>query len=194
MPCCGPSTDGVGSRARLGCSCSRQEPVIAIPMVRPRRLRRCRGWRLARCRRPAPKCRAVPEGPPPPWAEALREDRFREAERAFQALPAEAQQGGGAALCLGEVAARAGPGAGGASAAHGLEQSLPALGPQLSELRSRLLLAAGPPADAAKLLEQRGRRAVAGQRLARLARSRRRRARVQGGRAGPGRPRQRAVA
>ncbi|HEY6081139.1 MAG TPA: transglycosylase SLT domain-containing protein [Polyangiaceae bacterium] len=99
---------------------------------------------------------SVPEGPPPPWADALREDRFREAERAFLALPAEAQQGAELRFAWARSRLELGQAQAALSLLTGLEQSLPALGPQLSELRSRLTLAAGSPAAAAPLLEQRG--------------------------------------
>ncbi|HXK16851.1 MAG TPA: hypothetical protein VNG33_03520, partial [Polyangiaceae bacterium] len=99
---------------------------------------------------------AVPEAPPPPWAEALRGQRYPEAERAFQALPSDAQHGAEVRFAWARTRLELGQAATALPLLAGLEQSLPVLSPQVAELRAQLLLAAGPPAEAAKLLEARG--------------------------------------
>ena len=99
---------------------------------------------------------AAPEPPPPPWAEALRGQRYREAERAFQALPDDAQHSAEVRFAWARTRLELGQAATALPLLAGLEQSLPALGSQVEDLRSRLLLAAGPPADAAQRLEARG--------------------------------------
>jgi soluble lytic murein transglycosylase len=98
----------------------------------------------------------VPLPPPPPWAEALRADRFEEAERAFQALPADAQHSAEVRFAWARARVELGQAAAGLSLLTGLEQSLPVLASQIEALRARLLLLAGPPIEAAKLLEARG--------------------------------------
>lgn len=106
---------------------------------------------------------AEPEAPPPPWAEALRGQRYKEAERAFQALPSDAQHGAEVRFAWARTRLELGQAAAALPLLAGLPQSLPALGNQVEELRGQLLLAAGPPAEAAKLLEARGdARALAG--------------------------------
>ncbi len=102
------------------------------------------------------KAKPEPELPPPPWADALREDRFREAERAFTALPPEAQQSAELRFAWASSRLELGQATSALPLLTGLDQSLPVLASQLSDLRSRLTLAAGPPAAAAPLLEQRG--------------------------------------
>ncbi|MDF3066220.1 MAG: exported transglycosylase [Polyangiaceae bacterium] len=97
-----------------------------------------------------------PEAPPPPWAEALRGQRYKEADRAFQALPADAQQGAEVRFAWARTRLELGQAAAAIPLLAGLDSSLPALASQLSDLRSQVLLAAGPAADAAKLLESRG--------------------------------------
>jgi soluble lytic murein transglycosylase len=99
---------------------------------------------------------APPSEPPPPWAEALRGQRYQEADRAFQALPPDAQHSAEVrfAWARTRLELRQAPTA--LPLLAGLEQSLPVLAPQVVELRGQLLLAAGPPAEAAKLLEARG--------------------------------------
>jgi soluble lytic murein transglycosylase len=99
---------------------------------------------------------AAPEPPPPPWAEALRGQRYKEAERAFQALPSEAQHGAEVRFAWARTRLELGQAATALPLLSGLEQSLPALSSQVEELRGQILLAAGPAADAAKLLEARG--------------------------------------
>lgn len=99
---------------------------------------------------------AVPLPPPPPWAEALRGDRFAEADRAFQALPADAQHSAEVRFAWARARLELGQAAAALPLLAGLEQSLPALAKQVEDLRARLLLAAGPPGDAARLLEARG--------------------------------------
>ncbi|RYZ10026.1 MAG: tetratricopeptide repeat protein [Myxococcales bacterium] len=96
-----------------------------------------------------------PEPPPPPWAEALRGQRYKEADRAFQALPADAQQGAEVRFAWARTRLELGQAAAAIPLLAGLDQSLPALGSQVSELRAEVLLAAGPAAEAAKLLESR---------------------------------------
>ena len=98
---------------------------------------------------------AQPEIPPPPWAEALRTERYREAERAFLALPKEAQQSAEVRFAWARARLELGQPAAALPLLSGLEQSLPALAQQVQELRAQVLLAAGPAAEAAKLLEQR---------------------------------------
>lgn len=99
---------------------------------------------------------AAPEAPPSPWADALRVDRYDEAERAFQALPLDAQRSAEVRFAWARTRLELGQAEAARPLLAGLEQSLPALGPQVAELRARLELAAGPRADAAQLLEQRG--------------------------------------
>ena len=97
-----------------------------------------------------------PAEPPPPWAEALRGQRYKEAERAFQALPADAQHSAEVRFAWARTRLELGQAPSALPLLAGLEQSLPVLAPQVGELRGQVLLAAGPPADAAKLLEARG--------------------------------------
>lgn len=97
-----------------------------------------------------------PEAPPPPWAEALRGQRYKEADRAFQALPADAQHGAEVRFAWARARLELGQAAAALPLLTGLEQSLPALASQIQDLRGQVLLAAGPPAEAAQLLEARG--------------------------------------
>ncbi|HYQ17795.1 MAG TPA: hypothetical protein VEQ58_18605, partial [Polyangiaceae bacterium] len=97
-----------------------------------------------------------PEPPPPPWAEALRAQRYKEADRAFQALPEDAQHGAEVRFAWARARLELGQAPTALPLLAGLEQSLPALSAQVEELRAQVLLAAGPPAEAAKLLEARG--------------------------------------
>lgn len=94
--------------------------------------------------------------PPPPWAEALRAERYAEAERAFAALPSDAQRGAEVRFAWARARLELGQGAAALPLLTGLEQSLPTLSTQVSDLRAQALLAAGPAAEAAKLLEARG--------------------------------------
>jgi soluble lytic murein transglycosylase len=98
----------------------------------------------------------LPQAPPPPWAEALRAQRYKDAERAFQALPADAQHGAEVRFAWARTRLELGQAAGALPLLAGLEESLPAIAPQVQELRGQVLLAAGPAAEAAKLLEARG--------------------------------------
>lgn len=109
---------------------------------------------LARSAAARPSSEALP--PPPPWAEALRGDRFAEADRAFQALPPDAQHSAEVRFAWARARLELGQAAAALPLLAGLEQSLPALAKQVEDLRARLLLAAGPAGDAAKLLEARG--------------------------------------
>lgn len=97
-----------------------------------------------------------PEAPPPPWAEALRAQRYRDADRAFQALPSDAQQSAEVRFAWARTRLELGQAPAALPLLAGLEQSLPALASQVTELRGQALLAAGPAAEAAKLLESRG--------------------------------------
>jgi soluble lytic murein transglycosylase len=97
-----------------------------------------------------------PEPPPPPWAEALRAERYQEAERAFQALPEAAQHGAELRFAWARTRLELGQATAALPLLTDLERSLPALSAEVEELRARVLLAAGPKADAAKLLEARG--------------------------------------
>jgi soluble lytic murein transglycosylase len=99
---------------------------------------------------------APPLEPPPPWAEALRGQRYQEAERAFTALPSDAQHSAEVRFAWARTKLELGQAAAALPLLAGLEQSLPALANQVAELRAELLLAAGPPAEAAKILEARG--------------------------------------
>src|SRR5882724_10130270 len=98
----------------------------------------------------------LPESPPPPWAEALRGQRYPEAERAFQALPSDAQHGAEVRFAWARTRLELGQATTALPLLNGLEQSLPVLSPQVEDLRGQILLAAGPPVDAAKMLEARG--------------------------------------
>ncbi len=97
-----------------------------------------------------------PEAPPPPWAEALRGQRYKDADRAFQALPVDAQHGAEVRFAWARTRLELGQAAAAVPLLAGLEQSLPALSQQVSDLRGQVLLSAGPAADAAQLLEARG--------------------------------------
>ena len=97
-----------------------------------------------------------PEAPPPPWAEALRGQRYKEAERAFAALPPDAQHGAEVRFAWARTRLELGQAVSALPLLAGLEQSLPALSGQVQDLRGQVLLAAGPPAEAAQLLESRG--------------------------------------
>jgi soluble lytic murein transglycosylase len=97
-----------------------------------------------------------PEPPPPPWAEALRAERYQEAERAFQALPEAARQSAEVRFAWARARLELGEAATALPLLTDLERSLPALAGEVEQLRSQVLLAAGPKADAAKLLEARG--------------------------------------
>lgn len=98
----------------------------------------------------------APEAPPPPWAEALRGQRYKEAERAFAALPADAQHNAEVRFAWARTRLELGQAASALPLLAGLEQTLPALSSQVQDLRGQVLLAAGPPAEAAALLELRG--------------------------------------
>lgn len=97
-----------------------------------------------------------PQAPPPPWAEALRAERYADAERAFTALPEAARQSAEVRFAWARARLELGRAQEALPLLAGLEQSLPALASQVTDLRAQLLLAAGPAADAAKLLEERG--------------------------------------
>lgn len=99
---------------------------------------------------------SAPPSPPPPWAEALRAERYEEADRAFQALPEAAQQSAEVRFAWARARYELGQAAGALTLLTELERSLPALAVEVEELRAKALLAAGPKADAAKLLEARG--------------------------------------
>jgi soluble lytic murein transglycosylase len=99
---------------------------------------------------------APPPAPPPPWAEALRAQRYKEAERAFEALPEDAQHGAEVRFAWARTRLELGQAAAALPLLASLDQSLPALATQIDELRGQVLLAAGPAAEAAKLLEARG--------------------------------------
>jgi soluble lytic murein transglycosylase len=109
----------------------------------------------AAAKQPA-KSETLPLEPPPPWAEALRAQRYRDAERAFEALPTDAQHSAEVRFAWARTRLELGQAGQGVALMSGLEQSLPAISAQVAELRAELLLAAGPAADAAKLLEARG--------------------------------------
>ncbi len=156
---CGPSTDGAGRRAPAhfgtrrvaavaicGCQSQPDGPLKATPSL----LRSASAAASAKASEPAPL------GPPPPWAEALRSQRYKEAERAFSALPADAQHGAEVRFAWAKTRLELGQAALALPLLTGLEQSLPVLSAQVGELRGQVLLVAGPPADAAKLLEARG--------------------------------------
>jgi hypothetical protein len=94
--------------------------------------------------------------PPPPWAEALRAERYADAERAFEALPTAAKQSAEVRFAWARTRFELGMTAEALPLLAGLEQALPAISQQIEELRDNLLLAAGPPAEAARRLEARG--------------------------------------
>ena len=98
----------------------------------------------------------APAEPPPPWAEALRGQRYKEAERAFSALPEDARHSAEVRFAWAKTRLELGQAVSALPLLAGLEQSLPLLAPQVADLRGQVLLVAGPPADAAKLLEARG--------------------------------------
>jgi soluble lytic murein transglycosylase len=98
----------------------------------------------------------APLPPPPPWAEALRSHRYRDAERAFQALPTDAQQSAEVRFAWARTRLELGQAQAALPLLSGIDRALPAIAVQIDELRGKLLLAAGPPVDAAKLLESRG--------------------------------------
>jgi soluble lytic murein transglycosylase len=104
---------------------------------------------------PAKVGQAPPAEPPPPWAEALRGQRYKEADRAFAALPPDAQHSAEVRFAWARARLELGQAAAALPLLAGLEQSLPVLTSQVAELRGRVLLLAGPPAEAAKLLEAR---------------------------------------
>src|SRR5258706_8318460 len=83
----------------------------------------------------------LPEPPPAPWAEALRGERYQEAERAFQALPSEAQHGAEVRFAWARTRLELGQAASALPLLAGLEQSLPVLAAQVQELRAQVLLA-----------------------------------------------------
>lgn len=99
---------------------------------------------------------AEPPAPPTPWAEALRAERFEEAERAFAALPPDAQQSAEVRFAWARTRLELGQAASALPLLAGLAESLPTLTTQVEALRAELLLAAGPPAEAAQLLETKG--------------------------------------
>jgi soluble lytic murein transglycosylase len=103
---------------------------------------------------PGKSAALAPLPPPPPWAEALRMERYFDAERAFQALPKDAQQSAEVRFAWARVRLELGQAQAALPLLAGLEQSLPALSAQVTALRSLALLAAGPAVEAAKLLEQ----------------------------------------
>ncbi len=131
----------------LGLSCCRSQPDG-------------RGSAPAPASRSAPQPSAAtplpPEAPPTPWAEALREQRYSEADRAFQALPSDARQSAEVRFAWARARFELGQAALALPLLTGIESALPAIASQVEELRGQLLLAAGPPAEAAKLLEARG--------------------------------------
>jgi soluble lytic murein transglycosylase len=131
------------------CACRSQPdgPIGATPTL----LRSASAAGTQKSARPA-----TPEAPPPPWAEALRGQRYKEAERAFQALPADAQHGAEVRFAWARTRLELGQATTALPLLSGLEQSLPVLSSQVEDLRGQVLLAAGPPAEAAKLLEARG--------------------------------------
>ncbi len=98
----------------------------------------------------------APLAPPPPWADALRAERYDEAERAFAALPPDARNGAEVRFAWARARLELGRAAEALPLLVGLEHALPALSAQVEALRGQLLLAAGPSVEAAKLLEQRG--------------------------------------
>jgi soluble lytic murein transglycosylase len=130
-----------------GCACDSQPDALSKSLPP-----------LARSAAAAAKSAAVepPLPPPPPWAEALRGDRYEEAERAFQALPPDAQHSAEVRFAWARARLELGQAGAALPLLAGLEQSLPTLTAQVDDLRGRLLLAAGPPVDAAKQLEARG--------------------------------------
>jgi soluble lytic murein transglycosylase len=97
-----------------------------------------------------------PPEPPAPWADALRGQRYKEADRAFAALPPDAQHGAEVRFAWARTRLELGQAVLALPLLAGLEQSLPVLEAQIRDLRAEVLLAAGPPAEAAQLLEARG--------------------------------------
>lgn len=92
---------------------------------------------------------------PPPWAEALRGQRYEQAERAFQALPSDAQKSAEVRFAWARTRFELGQASAALPLLAGLEHSLPTLTSQVDALRAQILLAAGPALEAAKLLEAR---------------------------------------
>src|SRR3954467_9027582 len=131
------------------CACRSQPdgPIGATPTL----LRSASAAGTQKSARPA-----TPEAPPPPWAEALRGQRYQEAERAFQALPSDAQHGAEVRFAWARTRLELGQATAALPLLNGLEQSLPVLSLQIADLRAQILLATGPPAEAANLLEARG--------------------------------------
>jgi len=105
---------------------------------------------------PASQKPAAPQLPPPPWADALRVQRYKDAERAFEALPEDAQHSAEVRFAWARTRLELGQAAAALPLLASLEQSLPTLATQIDDLRGQVLLAAGPVAEAAKLLEARG--------------------------------------
>jgi soluble lytic murein transglycosylase len=103
-----------------------------------------------------PSSAPLPAEPPPPWAEALRGHQYSEAERAIQALPSDAQQSAEVRFAWARARFELGQAQAALPLLAGLERSLPAIAGQVEDLRLKLLLAAGPPLEAAKVLEARG--------------------------------------
>jgi peptidoglycan lytic transglycosylase len=105
---------------------------------------------------PASKNAAEPELSPPPWADALRAQRYKDAARAFEALPEDAQHSAEVRFAWARARLELGQAPAALPLLTGLRESLPVLATQVDDLRGQVLLAAGPPAEAAKLLELRG--------------------------------------
>src|SRR6186713_3298570 len=80
----------------------------------------------------------VPTEPPPPWAEALRGQRYKEAERAFSALPVDAQHGAEVRFAWARTRLELGQAAQALPLLAGLEQSLPVLAAQVADLRGQV--------------------------------------------------------
>lgn len=97
-----------------------------------------------------------PDPPPPPWAEALRAERYQEAERAFEALPEAARHSAEVRFAWARTRLELGQAAAALPLTVDLDRSLPTLSAEVQQLRAQVLLAAGPKADAAQLLEARG--------------------------------------
>jgi len=130
----------------LGCQSQPDGPLKATPAL----LRSASAGAAPKTNEPPPA------EPPAPWAEALRGQHYKEAERAFSALPADAQHSAEVRFAWARTRLELGQASAALPLLAGLEQSLPVLSSQVAELRGRVLLVAGPAADAAKLLEARG--------------------------------------
>jgi soluble lytic murein transglycosylase len=130
----------------LGCQSQPDGPSKATPSL----------LRSASAGAPPKNGEPPPVEPPAPWAEALRGQHYKEAERAFTALPPDAQHSAEVRFAWARTRLELGQAAAALPLLAGLEQSLPVLTAQVTDLRSRVLLLTGPPADAAQLLEARG--------------------------------------